>query len=176
VALEGSGSLRLYRYRRHICLFEYIDGTLRLVHQLCASRRRDRDFLLSHLLDRSCKFAEARICAANNRRSTIIATPTSSIDGPRRFDVIGTERRRCCRCAGSDGLGPFSYNKFSAPVAGDRHCACGLPVVRPCAAVSRPEMYGRAAFSFLRQREGQHRERESCACPGSAARRISMFV
>ena len=63
-----------------IGMFEDIDGTLRLIHQLCAPSTRIVISYYSHLWEPVLKLAEAvGLAHASSRRSTTSPPPTSSI-------------------------------------------------------------------------------------------------
>ena len=87
-----------------IGMFEDIDGTLRLIHQLCAPSTRIIIAYYSHLWEPILKTGGgAAACGSRQPKINYIATADFlQPDGPRRFR--GDQRRssgNCCRGAGS---------------------------------------------------------------------------
>src|ERR1700731_4567450 len=114
-----------------IGMFEDIDGTLRLVHQLCAPSTRIVISYYSHLWEPILKFAEALHLRSKQPKINYIATADFlNLMDLADFEVICTEQRHLLPRRWL-GLGPF-INKFIAPLPGIRHlCLRTYLVGRP---------------------------------------------
>src|SRR5882724_9224912 len=119
-ALEGrEGPLDYIVIDDTIRLFEDIDGTLRLVHQLCAPSTRIIIAYYSHLWEPVLKTAEALRLRNQQPQVNYIATADFlSLMDLADFEVISHEQRQLLPRRWF-GLGPF-INRFIAPLPGIR--------------------------------------------------------
>ena len=102
-----------------IGMFEDIDATLRLVHQLCAPSTRIIISYYSHLWEPVLKLAEALKLRARQPRINYIATADFlNLMDLADFEVISQEQRQLLPRRWL-GLGPF-INRFIAPLPGIR--------------------------------------------------------
>ena len=115
-----------------IGMFEDIDGTLKLVHHLCAPSTRIIISYYSHLWEPILKLAEAAApAAASSRKSTTSPRPIScNLMDLADFEVISQEQRQLMPRRWF-GLGPF-INRYIAPLPGIRQlCLRTYIVGRP---------------------------------------------
>ena len=114
-----------------IGMFEDIDGTLRLVHQLCAPSTRIIISYYSHLWEPVLKLAEALHLRRKQSKINYIATADFlNLMDLADFEVIREERRQLLPRRWL-GLGPF-INRFIAPLPGIRQlCLRTYIVGRP---------------------------------------------
>jgi len=102
-----------------IGMFEDIDGTLRLIHQLCAPSTRIIISYYSHLWEPVLKLAEALRLRSKQPRINYIATADfRNLMDLADFEVISQEQRQLLPQRWF-GLGPF-INRFIAPLPGIR--------------------------------------------------------
>ncbi len=102
-----------------IGMFEDIDGTLRLVHQLCAPSTRIVISYYSHLWEPILKLAEALQLRAKQAKVNFIATADFlNLMDLADFEMIRHEQRQLLPRRWL-GLGPF-INRFIAPLPGIR--------------------------------------------------------
>lgn len=114
-----------------IGMLEDIDGTLRLVHQLCAPSTRVIISYYSHLWEPVLKVAEALRLRGRQPRINYIATADFlNLMDLADFEVISQEQRQLLPMYWL-GLGPF-INRFIAPLPGIRQlCLRTYLVGRP---------------------------------------------
>jgi SAM-dependent methyltransferase len=114
-----------------IGMFEDIDGTLRLVHQLCSESTRIIISYYSHLWEPILKLAEALHLRSKQPKINYIATADFlNLMDIADFEVIGSEQRQLLPRRWL-GIGPF-INRFIAPLPGIRHlCLRTYLVGRP---------------------------------------------
>src|SRR3979490_2321062 len=114
-----------------IGMFEDIDGTLRLVHHLCAPSTRIIISYYSHLWEPVLKLAEALHLRSKQPKINYIATADFlNLMDLADFEVIREERRQLLPRRWL-GLGPF-INRFIAPLPGIRQlCLRTYIVGRP---------------------------------------------
>jgi hypothetical protein len=114
-----------------IGMFEDIDGTLRLVHQLCSASTRIIISYYSHLWEPVLKLAEALHLRSRQPKINYIATADFlNLMDLADFEVIRGEQRQLLPRRWL-GLGPF-INRFIAPLPGIRHlCLRTYIVGRP---------------------------------------------
>jgi ubiquinone/menaquinone biosynthesis C-methylase UbiE len=114
-----------------IGMFEDIDGTLRLIHQLCAPSTRIIIAYYSHLWEPILKLAEALRLRSKQPRINYIATADfRNVMDLADFEVISQEQRQLLPQRWF-GLGPF-INRFIAPLPGIRQlCLRTYLVGRP---------------------------------------------
>ncbi len=114
-----------------IGMFEDIDGTLRLVHQLCAPSTRIVISYYSHLWEPILKAAEALHLRSKQPKINYIATADfRNLMDLADFEVISQEQRQLLPRRWL-GLGPF-INRFIAPLPGIRQlCLRTYLVGRP---------------------------------------------
>jgi SAM-dependent methyltransferase len=114
-----------------IGMFEDIDGTLRLVHHLCAPSTRIVISYYSHLWEPVLKLAEALHLRAKQPKINYIATADFlNLMDLADFEMIRQEQRQLLPRRWL-GLGPF-INRFIAPLPGIRHlCLRTYLVGRP---------------------------------------------
>jgi len=114
-----------------IGMFEDIDGTLRLVHQLCAPSTRIIISYYSHLWEPVLKLAEAMHLRSKQPKINYIATADfMNLLDLADFEVIREERRQLLPRRWL-GLGPL-INKYIAPLPGIRQlCLRTYIVGRP---------------------------------------------
>jgi len=114
-----------------IGMFEDIDGTLRLVHQLCAPSTRIVISYYSHLWEPVLRIAEALHLRSKQPKINYIATADFlNLMDLADFEVISQERRQLLPVRWL-GLGPL-VNKYVAPLPGIRHlCLRTYLVGRP---------------------------------------------
>jgi SAM-dependent methyltransferase len=114
-----------------IGMFEDIDGTLRLVHHLCAPSTRIIISYYSHLWEPILKLAEALGLRSRQPKINYIATADFlNLMDLADFEVISQEQRQLLP-RGWLGLGPF-INRFIAPLPGIRQlCLRTYLVGRP---------------------------------------------
>jgi Glycosyl transferase family 2 len=112
-------------------MFEDIDGTLRLIHQLCAPSTRIIIAYYSHLWEPVLKLAEALRLRSKQPRINYIATADfRNLMDLADFEVISQEQRQLLPQRWF-GLGPF-INRFIAPLPGIRQlCLRTYLVGRP---------------------------------------------
>jgi ubiquinone/menaquinone biosynthesis C-methylase UbiE len=102
-----------------IGMFEDIDGTLRLIHQLCAPSTRIVISYYSHLWEPVLKLAEALRLRSKQPKINYIATADFlNLTDLADFEVITQEQRQLLPRRWL-GLGPF-INKYIAPLPGIR--------------------------------------------------------
>jgi SAM-dependent methyltransferase len=102
-----------------IGMFEDIDGTLRLIHQLCAPSTRIVISYYSHLWEPVLKLAEALRLRSKQPKINYIATADFlNLTDLADFEVITQEQRQLLPRRWL-GLGPF-VNKYIAPLPGIR--------------------------------------------------------
>jgi SAM-dependent methyltransferase len=102
-----------------IGMFEDIDGTLRLIHQLCAPSTRIVISYYSHLWEPVLKLAEALRLRSKQAKINYIATADFlNLTDLADFEVITQEQRQLLPRRWL-GLGPF-INKYIAPLPGIR--------------------------------------------------------
>jgi SAM-dependent methyltransferase len=102
-----------------IGMFEDIDGTLRLVHQLCAPSTRIIISYYSHLWEPVLKLAEALRLRSRQPRINYIATADFlNLMDLADFEVVREEQRQLLPRRWL-GLGPF-INRYIAPLPGIR--------------------------------------------------------
>jgi SAM-dependent methyltransferase len=102
-----------------IGMFEDIDGTLRLVHHLCAPSTRIIISYYSHLWEPILKLAEALRLRSKQPKINFIATVDFlNLMDLADFEVISQEQRQLIPLRWF-GLGPF-VNRFIAPLPGIR--------------------------------------------------------
>jgi SAM-dependent methyltransferase len=102
-----------------IGMFEDIDGTLRLIHQLCAPSTRIVISYYSHLWEPVLKLAEALRLRGKQPKINYIATADFlNLTDLADFEVITQEQRQLLPRRWL-GLGPF-INKYIAPLPGIR--------------------------------------------------------
>jgi SAM-dependent methyltransferase len=103
-----------------IGLLEDIDGTLRLIHQLCAPSTRIVISYYSHLWEPILKTAEALHLRSKQPKINYVATADFfNLMDLADFEVISREQRQLLPRYWL-GLGPF-INRFIAPLPGIRH-------------------------------------------------------
>ena len=114
-----------------IGLLEDIDGTLRLIHQLCAPSTRIVISYYSHLWEPILKTAEALHLRSKQPKINYVATADFfNLMDLADFEVISREQRQLLPRYWL-GLGPF-INRFIAPLPGIRHlCLRTYLVGRP---------------------------------------------
>ncbi|MFL6838263.1 MAG: glycosyltransferase [Bradyrhizobium sp.] len=114
-----------------IGMFEDIDGTLRLIHQLCAPSTRIIISYYSHLWEPVLKLAEVLHLRSKQPKINYIATADFlNLMDLADFEVIRQERRQLLPRHWL-GIGPF-INRFIAPLPGIRHlCLRTYLVGRP---------------------------------------------
>src|SRR5882757_10191656 len=114
-----------------IGMFEDIDGTLRLIHNLCAPSTRVIISYYSHLWEPVLKIAEALRLRGKQPRINYIATADFlNLMDLANFEVIAEEQRQLLPRRWF-GLGPF-INRFIAPLPGIRQlCLRTYIVGRP---------------------------------------------
>src|SRR5215470_9056979 len=114
-----------------IGMFEDIDATLRLIHQLCAPSTRIVISYYSHLWEPVLKAAEALGVRRKQPRINFVATADFlNLMDLADFEVINGEQRQLLPLR-LFGLGPF-VNKYIAPLPGIRHlCLRTYLVGRP---------------------------------------------
>jgi SAM-dependent methyltransferase len=114
-----------------IGMFEDIDGTLRLVHQLCAPSTRIIISYYSHLWEPVLKLAEALRLRSRQPRINYIATADFlNLMDLADFEVVREEQRQLLPRRWL-GLGPF-INRYIAPLPGIRElCLRTYIVGRP---------------------------------------------
>ena len=114
-----------------IGMFEDIDGTLRLIHDLCAPSTRIIISYYSHLWEPVLRIAEALRLRRKQPRINYIATADFlNLMDLADFEMIGQEQRQLLPRRWL-GLGPF-INRFIAPLPGIRHlCLRTYLVGRP---------------------------------------------
>jgi SAM-dependent methyltransferase len=114
-----------------IGLLEDIDGTLRLIHQLCAPSTRIVISYYSHLWEPILKTAEALHLRSKQPQINYVATADFfNLMDLADFEVISREQRQLLPRYWL-GLGPF-INRFIAPLPGIRHlCLRTYLVGRP---------------------------------------------
>jgi SAM-dependent methyltransferase len=114
-----------------IGMFEDIDGTLRLIHQLCAPSTRIIISYYSHLWEPILKLAEALHLRARQAKVNYIATADFlNLMDLADFEDISQEQRQLLPRRWL-GLGPF-INRFIAPLPGIRRlCLRTYLVGRP---------------------------------------------
>jgi ubiquinone/menaquinone biosynthesis C-methylase UbiE len=114
-----------------IGMFEDIDGTLRLIHQLCAPSTRVIIAYYSHLWEPVLKTAEALHLRSKQPKINYIATADFlNLMDLADFEVISKQQRQLLPRHWL-GLGPF-INRFIAPLPGIRHlCLRTYLVGRP---------------------------------------------
>src|SRR4030081_1343354 len=114
-----------------IGMFEDIDGTLRLVHHLCAPSTRIIISYYSHLWEPVLKLAEALHLRGKQAKINYIATADfRNLMDLADFEVIGQEQRQLLPQRWL-GLGPF-INRYIAPLPGIRQlCLRTYIVGRP---------------------------------------------
>jgi len=114
-----------------IGMFEDIDGTLRLIHNLCAPSTRVIISYYSHLWEPVLKIAEALRLRGKQPRINYIATADFlNLMDLANFEVIAEEQRQLLPRRWF-GLGPF-INRFIAPLPGIRQlCLRTYLVGRP---------------------------------------------
>jgi SAM-dependent methyltransferase len=149
-----------------IGMFEDIDGTLRLVHHLCAPSTRIIISYYSHLWEPVLKLAEALHLRSKQPKINYIATADFlNLMDLADFEMIREERRQLLPRRWL-GLGPF-INRFIAPLPGIRQlCLRTYLVGRPsrCFRIAS----SRSASSFpAGMKEAMSRTR-FCGCRNSA--------
>src|SRR6202008_493977 len=114
-----------------IGMFEDIDATLRLVHQLCAPSTRIVISYYSHLWEPVLKFAEAAGFRSKQPKINYIATADFlNLMDLADFEVVSQEQRQLLPRLWL-GLRPF-INRYIAPLPGIRHlCLRTYIVGRP---------------------------------------------
>ena len=142
-----------------IGMFEDIDGTLRLVHHLCAPSTRIIISYYSHLWEPILKLAELLRLRSKQPKINYIATVDFlNLMDLADFEVISQEQRQLIPLRWF-GLGPF-VNRYIAPLPGIRQLVpADLSRRTAGPPVSRPEIFREHPHS-LPQREGQHRKRD----------------
>src|SRR6266851_5426395 len=130
---DSTASLQLSSQRKRDLLnhFEAIDGTLRLVHHLCAPSTRIVISYYSHLWEPVLKLAEALRLRAKQPKINYIATADFlNLMDLADFEVISQEQRQLLPRRWL-GLGPL-INRFIAPLPGIRRlCLRTYIVGRP---------------------------------------------
>jgi hypothetical protein len=114
-----------------IGMFEDIDGTLRLVHHLCAPSTRIVISYYSHLWEPALKLAEALHLRRKQPEINYIATVDFlNLMDLADFEMISKEQRQLLPLRWF-GLGPF-INRFIAPLPGIRQlCLRTYVIGRP---------------------------------------------
>ena len=147
-----------------IGMFEDIDGTLRLVHQLCAPSTRIIISYYSHLWEPILKLGEMLQLKSRQPKINYIATADFlNLMDLADFEVISQEQRQLLPRRWF-GLGPF-INRYIAPLPGIRQlCLRTYLVGRPVRLFPGSEIF-REHSDSLPQREGQYRKRDSAHAP-----------
>ena len=142
-----------------IGMFEDIDGTLRLVHQLCAPSTRIIISYYSHLWEPILKLAEALHLRSKQPEINYIATADFlNLMDLADFEVIREEQRQLLPRRWL-GLGPF-INRFIAPLPGIRLLCLRTYLV------GRPVRFVRSVVKKLTSPRVAD-SRRNCACGSS---------
>ena len=156
-------------------MFEDIDGTLRLMHNVCAPSTRIIISYYSHLWEPVLKLAEALGLRSKQPRINYIATADFlQSDGPRGFR--GDQPGAAAAAAATLVRARAVHQSVHRAAAGDQAAVpAHLSRRAPGAAVSGPQVFGEHRHS-LPQREGQYRERDPADAeirrrPGDPVRR-----
>ena len=158
-----------------IGMFEDIDGTLRLVHHLCAPSTRIIISYYSHLWEPILKLAELLQLRSRQPKINYIATADFlNLMDLADFEVISQEQRQLLPLRWF-GLGPVHQPVHRAIAGHQAAVPADLSRRTSGAAISGPEIFREHSHS-LPQREGQYRKRDPAHAADSAPSQEILFV